>query len=191
MTPTHPRGNAALYALVGVVIVIIGAGIWYAASRPDTAMTDTEQGAMMENGNETDAMMEDIKADIMMEQEDSAMLEAENDAMMENGNAAMEAGAYVDYSPETYAAAADQKRILFFHASWCPTCTAANIEFNQNTAQIPDGVVVLKTNYDTQTELKNKYGITYQHTFVQVDAQGNEIAKWNGGGVSELAANIQ
>ena len=31
-----------------------------------------------------------------------------------------------------------------------------------------------------EMELKQKYGITTQHTFVQVDADGNEVAKWTG-----------
>ena len=36
-----------------------------------------------------------------------------------------------------------------------------------------------------------KYGITYQHTFVQIDAEGKEITKWNGGKIDELLTNIK
>ena len=97
---------------------------------------------------------------------------------------------YVDYSEQTYAENSDKKRVIFFHASWCPTCKIANTDFENNEEQIPEDVIVLKTDYDTQTELKNKYGITYQHTFVQVDANGNEVAKWNGGGVSQLKSQL-
>ncbi|OGG26589.1 hypothetical protein A3A64_01570 [Candidatus Gottesmanbacteria bacterium RIFCSPLOWO2_01_FULL_48_11] len=57
--------------------------------------------------------------------------------------------------------------------------------------EIPQDVVLLKLNYDTATELKKKYGVTYQHTFVQVDAQGNKVTAWSGGGLAELIANTQ
>lgn len=57
--------------------------------------------------------------------------------------------------------------------------------------QIPAGVVVFKTDYDSSTDLKKKYAITYQHTFVLVDPNGNEIKKWNGGGVAEIIKNTQ
>lgn len=93
---------------------------------------------------------------------------------------------YVPYSQTAYDAASDKKRVLFFHASWCPTCKVANEDFEQNTTQIPSDVVVFKTDYDTEKALKEKYEITYQHTFVQVDGQGNQVTKWNGGGVDEV-----
>ena len=85
----------------------------------------------------------------------------------------------------------DKKRVLFFHANWCPTCKAADADFNSNLSEIPGGVVVIKTDYDNEDELKEKYGITYQHTFVQVDENGDEVTKWNGGGTAELIANVK
>lgn len=100
------------------------------------------------------------------------------------------AGKYVDYSESAYNSAKDKKRVLYFHAAWCPTCKVANEDFVKNGSQIPEGVVILKTDYDTEKALKEKYGITYQHTFVQVDANGNEITKWNGGGLSQLKAKV-
>lgn len=98
---------------------------------------------------------------------------------------------YMSYSKAAYAAASGKKRVYFFHAKWCPSCIASNAVFNASPDKIPEDVVVFKTDYDTETELKNKYGITYQHTFVQVDASGKEMKKWNGGDLAELKANIQ
>lgn len=98
-------------------------------------------------------------------------------------------GVYIEYSPENYEQFKDHRRILFFYASWCPTCKAANQDFLTHASEIPAGVVLLKTDYDTEKELKAKYAITYQHTFVQVDAKGNELTKWNGGGFTELTKN--
>lgn len=93
---------------------------------------------------------------------------------------------YIAYTPETYSANQSKKRVLFFYASWCPTCQAADKDINSKIDQIPTDVVILKTNYDTESELKKKYNITYQHTFVYVDENGNEIDKWNGGELKEI-----
>ncbi|MBI2617493.1 thioredoxin family protein [Candidatus Gottesmanbacteria bacterium] len=98
---------------------------------------------------------------------------------------------YVEYSKTVFDAAAGKKRIYFFHAKWCPTCKATNEEFLQNSEKIPNDIIIFKTDYDTERDLKKKYGITYQHTFVQVDEVGNELTKWNGGGIDTLIANVQ
>ena len=84
-----------------------------------------------------------------------------------------------------------KKRVLYFYATWCPTCSVANEDFTVNAARIPQDVVIFRTNYDSEVELKRKYAITYQHTFVQVDENGNELAKWNGGGLTELISNLK
>ena len=98
---------------------------------------------------------------------------------------------YMDYSPAAYAAAANKKRVLYFYATWCPTCSVANEDFTVNASQIPEDVILFRTDYDKELELKRKYAITYQHTFVQVDASGNETTKWNGGGIKELLQNLK
>lgn len=101
------------------------------------------------------------------------------------------AGRYVDYFPQEYQENAGKRRVLFFKATWCPTCNAADIDFGTNLSQIPKDVVILKVDYDREAQLKQRYGVTYQHTFVQVDRAGNELAKWNGGATDALLANIK
>lgn len=104
---------------------------------------------------------------------------------------------YLEYSPQILAGTKDKKRILFFYASWCPTCIPANADFSQNADSIPEEVAVIRVNYnDPETDeeekaLAQKYGVTYQHTFVQIDMQGNKVTSWNGGQTDELLANIQ
>ncbi|PJC37194.1 hypothetical protein CO046_01635 [Candidatus Peregrinibacteria bacterium CG_4_9_14_0_2_um_filter_53_11] len=95
-------------------------------------------------------------------------------------------GSYVVYSPAAFEAAKDKKRLLFFHAAWCPLCQTANADINAHLEDIPADVVVFKTDYDTEQALIKKYGVTYQHTFVLVDVNGNEVKKWNGGGLKEI-----
>lgn len=89
----------------------------------------------------------------------------------------MRPGSYEAYEPAKLAYAENGTVVLFFHAAWCPTCRAA--ESNFRAVSFPDGLTMLKIDYDTATDLKRQYGITYQHTYVQVDTQGNLIKKWS------------
>ena len=71
-----------------------------------------------------------------------------------------------------------ENTVLFFHAEWCPTCKT--VAANLTESGLPDDTKVLKVDFDTELDLRQKYGVTTQHTFVQVDANGDMIKKWNG-----------
>lgn len=90
------------------------------------------------------------------------------------------AGTFTTYDESLLANAEDGSVILFFHASWCPSCRALERDINSDLSAIPDGVTILQIDYDEATALKKKYGVTRQHTLVQVDADGNEIKKLTG-----------
>ncbi len=94
-------------------------------------------------------------------------------------------GTYQDYAPSKLVLAEKQSVVLFFHAPWCPTCKAVDTDIRSELSMIPSGTHILKVDYDSNLELRKKYGVTYQHTFVQVDAQGNMIKKWSGGNTLE------
>lgn len=89
--------------------------------------------------------------------------------------------------------AADAKVVLFFKAKWCPTCQALDKNIRANLSGIPENVTILQVDYDTATALKQKHGVTYQHTFVQVDpVSGGLIKKWSGGTtLSDVLGNVQ
>lgn len=89
-------------------------------------------------------------------------------------------GTYQPYSEERLALAEDGTAVLFFHATWCPTCRAADADITENAAAISPNTHILKVDYDTATDLRQRYGVTTQHTFVQVDADGNELQQWTG-----------
>ncbi|MET3141645.1 UNVERIFIED_ORG: thiol-disulfide isomerase/thioredoxin [Arthrobacter sp. UYEF2] len=76
-------------------------------------------------------------------------------------------------------ASESEKVILFFHATWCSTCKLLASDIEANAASIPAGVKILKVDYDSETALKQKYGVTLQHTLVQVKPDGSQIAKWS------------
>ena len=96
--------------------------------------------------------------------------------------AAAASGAYItlaqyEGSKDMYA---EGDVVLFFAADWCPTCQEATANLEADPAAIPAGLAIVRVDYDNSDELKQKYGVTVQHTFVQVDADGNEVAKWSG-----------
>ncbi len=86
-------------------------------------------------------------------------------------------GAYVAYDESMLKRADTGNVVIFFHAPWCPECKALDADLKARPSSIPSDLTILKTDYDTQTALKQKYGITMQNTFVQVDASGNLLKK--------------
>lgn len=155
--------------LVGALLLATSVGL--AGCTPfltgKTTTQPTEPAAMMvkEDGMDITQPTTEMKQDGVMMAEDVVMSKA----------------TYETYSAEAFAKAASKRRVLFFHATWCPTCKVANADLEKNIGMLPEDVVVFKTDYDSQAELKKKYGITYQHTFVLVDEAGAELMKWNGG----------
>lgn len=95
------------------------------------------------------------------------------DPMTSEPDEVLPAGAYVDYSEEALAAA-DGTRVLFFHAPWCPQCRA--LEEDILSADLPDGVTILKVDYDSHQALRQQYGVTLQTTLVALDEDGGASA---------------
>ncbi|MCF7844379.1 MAG: thioredoxin family protein [Kiritimatiellales bacterium] len=114
--------------------------------KDDTEMMNDD--SMMKNDTE---MMND---DAIVEDDDTMMAKAEyrayQDGVIGNGTAS----------------------VLFFHAAWCPICKTADSVL-QSWYPSADLLHIYKVNYDTELELKKRFGIVQQHTFVRLDAQGN------------------
>lgn len=72
------------------------------------------------------------------------------------------------------------KVVVAFAATWCPSCQALGKDIMKNVSNIPSGVTILEADFDNETDLKKKYGVTQQHTFVQVDAENEMLKKWSG-----------
>jgi len=87
--------------------------------------------------------------------------------------------AYAAYSPELVAnASADDKIVLFFHAQWCSTCNMLDNDIVSNQQNIPSNTRILKVDFDSATDLKQKYEVRTQHTLVQVNNQGEAQDTW-------------
>ncbi len=158
------------------VVVIGGLGILMVQSnQKESAMV--EQKAMEEKTMMEEKAMMEKKA-----MEEKAAMESKDGAMMKkDGETMMSKGSYELYDASKLTMAETGKVVLFFKASWCPTCKAVDSDIKANLGSIPKGVTILEVDYDKSVELKQKYGVTTQHTFVQVDAKGNLITKWSGG----------
>lgn len=81
-------------------------------------------------------------------------------------------GTFVDYQ-EGLVASTDGVKLLFFHAPWCPQCRM--IEADIEKQGVPNGVTILKVDYDSNQALRQQYEVTLQTTFVEIDDDGNKI----------------
>ncbi|MCA9386685.1 thioredoxin family protein [Candidatus Dojkabacteria bacterium] len=107
------------------------------------------------------------------------------------GTQSNESGIYVDYSEELLTNANSGDVVLFFKADWCPTCSALDKNILENMDSIPSELSILKVDYDNSEVLQEKYGVTYQHTLVQVDSTGELLNKWTGSfSIDEIVQNL-
>lgn len=166
-----------------------------------SACTPAEKDAMeslvdsndtMMNDDDSDSMMKDESSDAMMKKDEG--MRASEGTMMENNEAAAEGASedtrmrsmYSLYAPQVLMNG--QTKIIFFHAAWCPACRKADdtlrelynrgddltMSFDELMEVLPQ-YSTYKVDYDTEKDLRAKYGVTYQHTFVLVDGQGNAL----------------
>lgn len=115
-------------------------------------------------------------------EEPKAESPATSEEATESEGAAAISANYIVY--ETYATSGDlyndSKVVLFFNATWCSTCKVARDNFEASLSEIPDDVTIVLVDFDDSQELRKKYGVTLQHTFVQIDSEGAELTKWSG-----------
>lgn len=161
--------NKLVIGLVIGSILLVGVVVFYASQQKSSPLPSSQQQSMTNP----------------------------NDSEQQSQPAQNNTSSYVVYTPQLLEEAKNKKRVLFFYASWCPTCIPADEAFQAHTDKIPSDVTLIRVNYnDPETDadekaLAQKYGITYQHTFVQIDEQGNQVAKWNGGQIDELLTNVK
>lgn len=127
--------------------------------------------------------------------EQSTTMDKSPETVMENKK--ISDSRYIKFNKDDFDSNTQERRVLFFYASWCPTCQPADANFSENQNNLPEDVLLIRVNYDdsdteqAEKDLATKYGITYQHTFVQIDSSGKEVAKWNGGQFDKLISNLK
>lgn len=159
--PTRTPATAALLLAAGLVLSGCAAASDAASPTASPAMSDE---AMSDETSEPMAESEPMDEESMDEESMTEEPTAED---------SMTAGAYVDYTDGAIEATPGDKA-LFFHASWCPQCRALDEDLRASGA--PDGLTVFKVDYDSRTDLRQKYGVTLQTTVVFVDDAGEAIS---------------
>lgn len=181
------RGFAGIIGIL-VVVALIGFGfVYYQESGSQLgpqilAAPDTHEisGVMQAAESAVEAQNKMTEQTETAMNADGKVMDAKGDVMTKSGDTMMKKGSYEAYAPEKFAKAATGHVVLFFRASWCPTCKALDADIRSHLGSIPADLTILDVNYDDSTALKQKYGVTYQHTFVQVKADGTLIKKWSG-----------
>ena len=84
----------------------------------------------------------------------------------------------------------DVTKVYFFHAPWCHICQGIENEINDDETKIPADTTFIKADFDDEVQLRQQYGVTTQYTFVQVDNDGNKIAKWSATNLDRAVAGI-
>lgn len=118
--------------------------------------------------------------------------QAQGNAASATGTEAAAVGATVanfESQAQLDALAAKGRTVVFFFASWCPNCRTTIAELNARWADVNPDLTLIVADYDKETALKARYGVTYQDTFVLLDAKGEAVKSWNSGGVDGLNAN--
>lgn len=172
-------------------------------SMSDDSMSDDdsmEEGSAMEESN---AMEQDSDSDDSAD-ETSQPAETAGDPPATEGptgdSSISDARVVADEFPASYiayssteAAAVNGKQAyaVFFHANWCPTCIGMEKDIEENLASLPDGTLILKANYDTETALKKQYGISTQSTVVIINAAGEQVKTLAAPSAQQIADAIQ
>lgn len=135
-----------VFVVTGLILVIVGAIIYVAASK-------------------------DGRRDVSSELKEPVAVNSQENKSDNTSNT--QKGEYVAYQEETFVAARDKTRLLFFHASWCPQCR--ELEASIKSTSLPADVVIFKVDYDSHQDLRKKYGVTLQTTIVKVDKNDNKL----------------
>ena len=101
-------------------------------------------------------------------------MEKDNSVLMEK------AGLFIKLT-DTDISKLSGKIVLDFSATWCPSCQVVKKDIEANLSDIPSDVTIVLVDYDTNQTLRIQYGVTGQHTFVQVNSAGEKMKLWRGG----------
>lgn len=157
MRQTQNHGNS--YIIGGMnkktMIVLVALAIVIAGSLAYVLLTRDRAGVPMETAKPTDTA-----------KDSDASKQKTPDAKPSS------VGTYAAYDADKLADT-DGTILLFFHAPWCPQCRSIEASIEQDG--VPSGVTVYKVDYDSHQDLRQKYGVTIQTTFVKVNAKGEKL----------------
>lgn len=172
------QGVLAYHVVAGNVMASdLSDGMIITTAQGQDLMVEIMDGKVMINGA-TVVMADVTTSNGVVHVIDTVLVpSAENEASTDmNDDMEVMAPLYEDYTAEKAAALeGEQTYALYFKADWCPVCALFETNLQAMLADFPEGTVILKANYDTETELKDKYGVDHQTTFIVINAQGEVV----------------
>lgn len=94
------------------------------------------------------------------------------------------------YEPRDGAIPDEGQTILFFHTDRCSSCVRVEKELQRSG--IPQWLHIRRVDYDGADDLKYKYNVTTQTTFVAIDQEGELLTRWVGArDVQDILNRIQ
>lgn len=158
--------NASI--VIGIMALILGVG--YVVTN-DTTNDVTTAAATSDSASEAaseTAVVTSEEVSLTATQTDTEPAAAESDS----ADAADTSGVFAAYDAAAIAESEAEHILLFFHATWCPSCRALENDIKENADSIPGDVAIYKVDYDTATALKRQYGVTTQHSIIEIAADG-------------------
>lgn len=174
-----------LLAPLTLSLALVGCDAWFDASVTDDASSSSSSAESGESSLATIPFAPESTSSVSVEQAVSSVPAQPSSS----AKPAPAAGSYGDYSPSVLANG--RTKVLFFHAAWCPICRNADAQLTAWYRTHPFPISVYKVDYDTETELKQRYGVTYQHTYVLVDGDGDPLKILEGPTDAELQGMLQ
>lgn len=66
---------------------------------------------------------------------------------------------------------------MFFHSKTCGSCAKLDADIENNAANIPDNVVIMKTDWDDNQDLAKKFNVDKYHTVAFLDGDSSTNVK--------------
>ncbi len=171
------KNKKVVIAIAIVCVVIVAVGLFIVFDKADTKSDSVAVNSAQNNVASGSA------SDQAATQADSLALNEQN-APVTSAYTTLDS---LNANPEKYA---QTDKVYFFHASWCPICKGIDAEINANLEKLPSGITIVKTDFDTATALRKQFGVTTQYTFVHVDKNNQQVAKWSATSFDKMLAGI-
>lgn len=191
------RGFGSIAIISVLAVLIVGVGAYFLTIGSQQSKNMANNAVSQETPTvATDNVVENVSYETgTMMKDDPRLAEMSDEELAADGSAMLleevvshetvssgQPGQYIELTSlaEAEEMAANKDVLLFFHAVWCPSCRGLEIDIEKNLANIPENLIIYKVNFDTDLELRKKYGVARQHTLVQIDSSGNEIQTLTG-----------
>lgn len=180
---------------VAVISVVALGGIgYYVTTRQNNTSNNTTTQTATTTQDEAKKPMSNTQSEMTHDHDDHEGHDHADHDDHDKADKNMTANAmYIDL--DTYKADmskySSSKVVYFFHASWCSVCIQVDAALKSKTSELPANTTIVKVDFDTAKEMRQKYGVTTQTTFVQVNDKDELVKKWTASSFDGVHDGIQ